>query len=83
MVKIIYFLIFLFFTIIFVFYQIKLQKKKSYIIENGIPYFKSENDILKIYDLKNHDEENVALKATIYDAISKDSKAESRIESQK
>ena len=59
----------------FIIYQVKFHVKVSYIREDGIPYFKNENDILKVYDLKNklNEGDDIAIDATIYDVISRDS----------
>ena len=63
-------IIFLVFILGFFTYQMKIKSKHSYIIENSIPYFKEENDVLKIYPQIVFDDDSVD-NATIYNVIDK------------
>lgn len=76
--KIIAFTILFFLLCFFVFYQVKFQHKKSYIVDGDFPYFKEENDVLKVYDLKEL-EPDIAVNATVYDVITKTEKDNNKI----
>ena len=67
-------IIFLVFILGFFAYQMKFKSKHSYVVEDGIPYFKEENDVLKIYPQIVVDDDSVD-NATIYNVIDKEAKS--------
>ena len=67
-------IIFLVFVLGFFAYQMKFKSKKSYIVEDGIPFFKEENDVLKIYPKTVVDEDSIE-NVTIYNVIDKEAKS--------
>jgi len=67
-------IIFLVFILGFFTYHMKFKSKYSYVIEVGIPYFKEENDVLKIYPQIVVDDDSVD-NATIYNVIDKEAKS--------
>jgi hypothetical protein len=67
-------IIFLVFVLGFFLYQLKFKSGRDYVIEDGVPYFKEENDVLKIYP---HDglSDDIVDNVVIYDVLDKNSES--------